>query len=112
MATASGGGGAGMKPAPVSEAARPPGQRPAVQAVEHVHVHVMGKLRGLADPGDEHDLVLLPAELLHRLLYRVQDPEVSAPLAPCVLDIRVERASHILFLASGASVSGVKGRPS
>jgi len=63
-------------------------QGPAVEAVEIIHLQVMGHFGGLPDPRCENDLILRDGEFPEGLLQDVPDGEIAAAGAPGDIDSR------------------------
>ena len=61
------------------------GRGAAVDAVETVGVHVVGKSAGAADAGDEDGVFLFGTDLGHHLLHLVEDGVVATTGAPAHL---------------------------
>src|SRR5262249_49765055 len=74
------------------------GGRAAVDRVEPVRIHVVGKPARAADARDEDDVLLRDVEVGHRLLYRGENRVVAASRAPPHVLARLE---VLLGIASG-----------
>ena len=81
-------------------------ERPAVQRVDPVRLHIVDRLRGTPDPRDDRDAVGLHLELGQGHLDRPQDAEVPAPWTPVIVDFgRKVRRLQDLFKSHGSTPS-------
>jgi hypothetical protein len=66
-------------------------QGPAVEAVEVVHIEVMGHLGGLADPRGKDDPISRHGKLMEDRLQNVPDGEIAATGTPGGIDFCFHR---------------------
>ena len=70
------------------------GERPAMQRVKRMKIHVAGDARRTADPGHHHEFVFLPAEVVNRPQQGVQDNAMPAAGAP---EMRKKSLPNVVF---------------